>query len=142
MTIIKDDIIHNVITKTKIDRNIAKILVETILRLIKETLASSNRIMISGFGDFKVVHKKARIGRNPKTLVTYEISERNVVVFSPSKVLRKEMNQGSRKVSWLIRDAVTGARIILSQSNNHIELKCILPDQFPLHLCNFRIIDT
>lgn len=72
---------------------------EAILRIIKETLASVDRVMISGFGEFKVVHKKSRIGRNPKTLVTYEISERNVVVFSPSKVLRKEMNQGFGKVS-------------------------------------------
>jgi integration host factor subunit alpha len=94
MTIIKEDIVRDVTTKIKIDRNLAKSMVELILRTIKETLASGNRVMISGFGDFKVVHKKSRIGRNPKSLVTYEISERKVVVFSPSKILRKEMNQG------------------------------------------------
>jgi nucleoid DNA-binding protein len=55
--------------------------------------------MISGFDEFKVVHKKPRIGRNPKTLVVHEISERKVVVFGPSKILRKEMNQSSGKVS-------------------------------------------
>jgi len=48
--------------------------------------------MISGFGNFKVVHKKAQIGRNPKSLVTHEISERKVVVFNSLKVLRKKMN--------------------------------------------------
>jgi integration host factor subunit alpha len=93
MTIIKEDIVRDITTKIKIDRNLAKSMVELILRTIKETLASGNRVMISGFGDFKVVHKKSRIGRNPKSLVTYEISERKVVVFSPSKILRKEMNQ-------------------------------------------------
>jgi integration host factor subunit alpha len=94
MTIIKEDIVRDVTTKIKIDRSLAKSMVEFILRTIKETLSSGNRVMISGFGDFKVVHKKSRIGRNPKSLVTYEISERKVVVFNPSKILRKEMNQG------------------------------------------------
>ena len=92
MTIIKEDIIHDVVTKLKINRNIAKNLVESILKHIKYTLASGNGILISGFGDFKVVHKKARIGRNPKTKEEHIISERKVVVFSPSKVFRKEMN--------------------------------------------------
>jgi integration host factor subunit alpha len=93
MTRIKEDIVRNVTTKIKIDRNLAKNLVELILKNIKDTLASGNRVLISGFGDFKVIHKKPRIGRNPKSLVTYEISERKVVVFSPSKVLGNEMNK-------------------------------------------------
>ena len=92
MTIIKEDIIHDTTKKIKIDRNLAKHLVESILRTIKEGLASGDRVMISGFGDFRVVHKKARIGRNPQTLETHDISERKVVAFNPSKVLRKEMN--------------------------------------------------
>lgn len=92
MTRIKDDIVHIIMEKTKLERIIAKALVESILRYIKKTLESGGRVMISGFGDFKVVHKKARIGRNPKTNEEFEISERKVVVFSPSKVLRNEMN--------------------------------------------------
>jgi integration host factor subunit alpha len=92
MTKIKDDIIQNLIIKIKIDRNLAKSLVESLLRHIKESLALGGDIMISGFGNFKVTHKKARTGRNPKTKEEHEISERKVVVFNPSKVLRKEMN--------------------------------------------------
>lgn len=93
MTKRKEDIIQDVITKNKIERKLAKNLVESIVRNIKDTLASGNRVLISGFGNFKVTHKKARIGRNPKTKMEYEISERNVVTFYPSKVLKKEMNQ-------------------------------------------------
>ena len=93
MTRIKDDIVHNIATNIKIERSLAKRLIESILKHIKESLASGGRVMISGFGDFKVTHKKARMGRNPKTKTEHEISERKVVVFSPSKVLRKEMKQ-------------------------------------------------
>jgi integration host factor subunit alpha len=93
MTRIKEDIIRNVTTRIKIDRNLAKNLVELILKHIKNTLTSGDRVMISGFGDFKVTHKKERMGRNPKTKTEHVISERKVVVFSPSKVLRNEMNK-------------------------------------------------
>jgi len=92
MTIVKDDIISEVMTNLSLDHKPAKHLVESILRSLKDKLASGNDVLISGFGEFKVRHKKARIGRNPKTMVEYEISERKVVTFYPSKVFRKEMN--------------------------------------------------
>ncbi len=92
MTRIKEDIIRDVMAKIKIVRNVAKNCVESIIRIIKDTLASGDGVMISGFGNFTIAHKKPRIGRNPKTMVTYEVSERKVVVFSPAKGLRKEMN--------------------------------------------------
>ena len=92
MTIIKEDIIRNVMSQISLDRNAAKKLVESILRLIKENLSSSDGVMFSGFGEFKVRHKNARTGRNPKTKVEHEISERQVVTFHASKVFRKEMN--------------------------------------------------
>ncbi len=91
MTLIKEDIVRAIVTEITLDRKIAKNYVETILRTIKQSLAAGNEVLISGFGYFRVRHKKARIGRNPKTKVEYEISERTVVTFYPSKVFRKEM---------------------------------------------------
>ncbi len=92
MTRIKEDIIRDVMTKVTLDRKYAKKLVESILDIIKTSLKSGEEVMISGFGYFKVRHKKARVGRNPKTKVSYQISERVVVTFYPSKVFRKELN--------------------------------------------------
>jgi len=92
MTRIKEDIIRDVMTKITLDRKYAKNLVEAILKIVKQALASGEEVMISGFGYFKVRHKRSRIGRNPKTKVAYEISERTVVTFYPSKVFRKELN--------------------------------------------------
>jgi integration host factor subunit alpha len=65
--------------------------VESILKLIKESLASGDGILISGFGEFNVKHKRARMGRNPKTKVEHEISERKVVTFHTSKVFEREI---------------------------------------------------
>lgn len=89
---IKEDIIKSTMTKLSLDRNSAKQLVESILEIMKDHLSSGENIMISGFGQFKVRHKTSRVGRNPKTKISYEISERNVVTFYPSKVFRREIN--------------------------------------------------
>jgi integration host factor subunit alpha len=69
-----------------------KNLFESLLKIVKRALASGEDVLISGFGLFQVRHKRARMGRNPKTKTEHEISERKVVTFDPSKVFRKEMN--------------------------------------------------
>jgi integration host factor subunit alpha len=76
LTRIKEDIIGDVMSQITLDRNTARNLVESVLSNIKESLASGDGVMISGFGEFKVRHKRARVGRNPKTKVEHEISER------------------------------------------------------------------
>jgi integration host factor subunit alpha len=93
MTLIKEDIVRSLTTKCGIDRNQAYTLINKLLGCLKTSLAEGQDIMISGFGQFKIRHKNSRKGRNPKTKVEYEISERDVVTFAPSKVFRKEINQ-------------------------------------------------
>ena len=93
MTRIKEDIIRDVMTQITLDRNTARNLVEGLIRLVKDTLATGDGVMISGFGEFRVKHKRARIGRNPKTKIEHEISERTVVTFNSSKVLKRDLNQ-------------------------------------------------
>jgi integration host factor subunit alpha len=93
MTLIKEDIVRPLMTKCGIDRNHAYNLINSLLKCLKTSLADGQDIMISGFGQFKIRHKKSRKGRNPKTKVEYEISERDVVTFQPSKVFREELNQ-------------------------------------------------
>lgn len=92
MTRIKEDIIREVMTKCAMERNVARKMVESILKLVKDSLAGGETVLVSGFGEFRVKHKRARMGRNPKTKEEFEISERNVITFHPSKVFRKEMN--------------------------------------------------
>ncbi|MBT4288635.1 MAG: integration host factor subunit alpha [Deltaproteobacteria bacterium] len=95
MTVTKDDIVNGVMKKTKLDRNIAKNLIESLVKIVKGTLASGEDVLISGFGQFQVRHKWARMGRNPNPKEAHEISERKVVTFYPSKVFRKKMNPQS-----------------------------------------------
>ena len=59
--------------------------VSDIIDIIIEGLQNTNKVKIHNFGTFIVRNKKSRIGRNPKTKKEVMISERNVILFKPSK---------------------------------------------------------
>ena len=50
------------------------------------------KIKIINFGTFSLRLKKSRLGRNPKTKEKKIISERNVVLFKPSKDFKNYIN--------------------------------------------------
>ncbi len=94
---VKADIIRSIELKLGLSHEEASIQVEQILALIKENLMDGEGVLISGFGQWKIRQKKARIGRNPKTREEYEISPREVVTFYPSNVWRNEIAKNSGK---------------------------------------------
>ena len=67
-------------------------LVDLVFETIKETLENGEKLKVSGFGNFVVREKKARIGRNPQTGEEIEISARKVLTFKPSQVLKNALN--------------------------------------------------
>lgn len=68
--------------------------VESFLEIMKEQLENGENIKLSGFGNFEVRKKRNRRGRNPHTGAPLEISERKVLIFKASPVL-KEVVDGS-----------------------------------------------
>ena len=67
-------------------------IVELVFETLKETLANGEKVKVSGFGNFVVRGKKARMGRNPQTDEPIMISERRVLTFKPSQVLKQTLN--------------------------------------------------
>jgi DNA-binding protein HU-beta len=57
--------------------------------LISETLKKGDPVAISGFGGFKVVERKARKGRNPRTSEEISIPASKAVKFTPGKALKE-----------------------------------------------------
>ena len=66
--------------------------VENVIETIKDTTEEGDEVKISGFGKFVVRHKESQVGRNPKTMVEYEIPERKVLRFKLSPVFKDELN--------------------------------------------------
>jgi integration host factor subunit alpha len=67
-------------------------IVESLLEIIKSTLAKSDDLLISGFGKFCVKEKKERRGRNPATGADLTLRSRKVVTFKCSGKLRDKIN--------------------------------------------------
>jgi len=53
------------------------------------TLKKGDSVSIAGFGSFKVVERKARKGRNPRTGQEIQIPASKAVKFTPSKTLKE-----------------------------------------------------
>ena len=61
--------------------------IDTILNIWSNKIIKYN-LSLSSLGAFKISNKKARIGRNPKTKIEYEIKPRKVISFKKSTKLK------------------------------------------------------
>ena len=100
----KADIVEALYEKVGFSKKEAADLVEMVFDTIKDTLSKGDKIKISGFGNFVVREKRSRVGRNPQTGESIEISARRVLTFRPSQVLRAEVN-GALEGKPIVPDA-------------------------------------
>lgn len=70
--------------------------IDELLSLVVSSLARGEEVKISSFGNFKLIDKEARPGRNPKTLEECEVEARRVVTF-----------KAGNKLKSLIQDSMT-----------------------------------
>ncbi|MDB3986683.1 HU family DNA-binding protein [bacterium] len=88
----KKDLINAVYMQIGFSKSISENLLEDILSIIVKNLKKNKKIKISKFGTFTIRSKKSRIGRNPLTKEKKIISDRNVVLFKPSKEFKDHIN--------------------------------------------------
>ena len=89
----KTTIIEKISEKNNQSPSEAKKTIETLMEIIKETLASGEDIMITGFGRFQVNEKAPRKGRNPATGEEMMQRKRKTVTFKCSGGLRDRVNK-------------------------------------------------
>ena len=73
-------------------KNISSQIVDDFFELLIDELIKKEEVKISSFGTFKVIDKKERIGRNPKTKVVAKICARKIVKFKPSLKTKEKIN--------------------------------------------------
>ena len=91
MALTKQDLIKKVSSETGLTKKECMSVIDSLFEIFKSDLSDGNPVMISGFGKFNVLHKKARTGRNPQTGEAMTIGARKVVSFKPSSVVKKEL---------------------------------------------------
>ena len=88
----RKDLSNKIFRDLGFSKNYSSTIIDDFFETLIQELISSNKIKISSFGTFKVVNKKERIGRNPKTKEEAIISQRKVVKFSPSYLVKQKLN--------------------------------------------------
>ena len=88
----KKDIINSIYMQIGFSKKISENLLEDIFQILLKNIISEKKVKIAKFGTFELRKKKERIGRNPKTKEEKIISERNVIIFKPSKEIKKYIN--------------------------------------------------
>jgi integration host factor subunit alpha len=92
MTLTKAQVIEEIRHRNGLTRIKSIEAVETLLEIIKSSLASGEDVLISGFGKFCVRQKQERRGRNPATEDDLMLEPRKVVTFKCSGKLRERVN--------------------------------------------------
>jgi integration host factor subunit alpha len=92
MALTKAGLVQSLMNQIGFTKNNSTEITETLLEIIKRTLASGEDVLVSGFGKFCVNEKAKRRGRNPATGDDMMLRPRRVVTFKCSGKLRRKIN--------------------------------------------------
>ena len=93
----KSEIVDALFPKLDLPRKQTAEIVDHLFEMFRMELEQGNDIKLPGFGNFLVRSKRSRVGRNPKTGESIEITARKVISFKPSQILRDRVQKGGRK---------------------------------------------
>lgn len=92
MTLIKAHIITTIYNTTYLNKSQSAKTIETLLEIIKSTLASGEDVMISKFGKFHVKNNNLKRGKTSQTANQLTPKEQRVVTFLCSPVLKGKID--------------------------------------------------
>jgi integration host factor subunit beta len=90
----KSELVHRLAeANPHLSQRDVEVIVGTIFDEITAALARGDRVELRGFGAFSVKHRDARVGRNPRTGDSVEVSEKRTPSFRTGKQLHDRLNQ-------------------------------------------------
>lgn len=87
----KIDLSKNISKKIGVSVSLSKKLTEDLLEILSNKI-KDNDLNLKNVGSFRIIYKKDRIGRNPKTKEEFMIRSRKSISFTASKNLIEKMN--------------------------------------------------
>ena len=87
----KEDIAKILSMKSGLSISYSKKIINDLLDLMIEIIIT-DKLNLKNFGSFKILYKKQRLGRNPKTREKFIISERKTLSFKTSKSFLLKIN--------------------------------------------------
>ncbi|HXF29487.1 MAG TPA: HU family DNA-binding protein [Chlamydiales bacterium] len=88
-TVTKKHLVHSISQEKGIHPNDVRHVIQAFLDKMTECLSQGDRLEFRDFGVFEVVHRKQKVGRNPKkAAVPIIIPPRAAVKFTPGKKMK------------------------------------------------------
>lgn len=91
----KAELVEKVANTTQLTKKHAELIVNTVFESIVQSLKEGEKIELRGFGSFRIRHRGARIGRNPKTGDRVAVPPKRIPYFKPGKELKELLNNES-----------------------------------------------
>lgn len=89
----KTELVAAVAEKAGMTKKDAERVVNATIDTIIQNLSKGEKVQISGFGNFEVKDREARVGRNPRTKQAIQIPATRLPVFKASKVLKDTVSK-------------------------------------------------
>ncbi len=84
----KAQLVERMSKSSKLSKTVCKKVLETFVEVVGKSLKTGNSIVLTGFGTFAVMKRKARTGVNPATGKKMDIPAKKVAKFRPGRALR------------------------------------------------------
>ena len=88
----KIDLVKDLSLKTGYSQNYSKKIVDDLIDIFIQNIKSGN-LNLKNIGSFKLINKKERVGRNPKTKEEFIITSRISLSFTTSKKIIDALNK-------------------------------------------------
>lgn len=88
----KAELVDEVSKAADLTKKDSEVIVDEVFKNIIQSLNRGDKIELRGFGSFRVRHRDARRGRNPKTGDPVDIPAKSVPYFKPGKELKELIN--------------------------------------------------
>jgi nucleoid DNA-binding protein len=92
MALTKSELVSIIANHTGLTKKETQTVIDGFLNTMRHGLRRRKRVELRGFGNFLVVHRKARMARNPLTNEPVYVKEHDTVAFRPSKHLKGFLN--------------------------------------------------
>ena len=85
------DLIKKLSLKTGYSNSFSKKLINDLIDILTINIKIGD-LTLKNIGTFKIIQKKERLGRNPKTKEEFKISRRKSIIFKASKKITEKIN--------------------------------------------------
>lgn len=89
----KEELVNALSRNIGLTKKDSEVVLDAVIQIISDTLASGNKVQIVGFGTFEVKERAPRTGRNPKANLPVYIPAKRVPYFTPGKVLKSRVER-------------------------------------------------